>query len=257
VTPRERWWAIAAGAGAGFAGGMFGVGGGVVMVPLLSGPLKLTQHQAHGTSLAVIGIASLVSAAVYAFYGNVAWVVAVVVGIASALAARWGARLAARFSNRGLARVFAVFLFVVALRLLWAPPHAGVTHPVHGVAQIAMEVVLGLGVGILAGFMGVGGGILAVPAFTILLGMPQQLAQGTSLAVILGAAPAGAREHARRGNVILTFVPWLALGAIVGGPVASVFVQRVTQTTLVRAFAIFLIVNAVIGWVRSGAPRKP
>ena len=106
----------------------------------------------------------------------------------------------------------------------------------------------------MAGYMGVGGGILAVPAFTLLLGMPQQMAQGTSLAVILATAPAGALEHHRHGNVATELVPAFAVGTVLGGPLASLLAQHMPQTLLVRAFAVFILVNAVGIWMR--AERK-
>ena len=99
--------------------------------------------------------------------------------------------------------------------------------------------------------MGVGGGILAVPAFTLLLGMSQQLAQGTSLTVILAAAPAGAAEHARHGNVAWRLVPMLALGAVVGGPVASWLAQGLPHLLLARGFAVSLLINAAFTWIRA------
>jgi uncharacterized membrane protein YfcA len=249
VTGRERAIAIAAGAAAGFFGGLFGVGGGVILVPLLTGRLRFTQHQAHGTSLAVIGVTAIVSVAVYAAHGNVRWGVAILVGLLSAVSARWGARLANTLSAPALTRTFAVFLLLVAARLLASPQPASV--PVSGAWAIALDLALGLAVGLLAGFMGVGGGILAVPAFSLLLGMTQTMAQGSSLLVILFAAPAGAIEHGRRGNVVLRFVPWLALGAAIAGPFSSWWVQRLPRDLLTRAFGVFLIVNGVWTWIRA------
>jgi uncharacterized membrane protein YfcA len=91
-----------------------------------------------------------------------------------------------------------------------------------------------------------------VPAFTLVLGMPQAIAQGTSLAVILVTAPAGGFEHHRHGNVRLRLVPWLALGAMAGGPAAAWLAQWLPQATLARLFALFLLANAVHLWVRQG-----
>ena len=114
----QRLLAFGAGLGAGVAGGLFGVGGGLVLIPILTGFFRLTQHQAHGTSLAVIGATALVSVVVYATHGNVAWATAALVAIASMFTARLGARLTTRFSPHGLAKAFAVFIFLVAIRLL-------------------------------------------------------------------------------------------------------------------------------------------
>ncbi len=249
-----RAWA--GGALAGIAGGFFGVGGGIVVVPILTGTFKLTQHQAHGTSLAIIGAAAIASLVVYALHGNVAWVTAGIVGIASVWSARWGARLAARLSSERLAQAFAVFLVIVAVRLLWKAPPAGDHALTASATGIAIDLGIGLAVGLLAGFMGVGGGILAVPAFTLLLGMSQQVAQGTSLAVILLTAPAGALEHHRHGNVVTRLIAPFALGAALGGPLASLLAQRLPQTVLVRAFAVFILLNAVNLWVRAERKRR-
>ena len=252
MTARVRVRALLAGLVAGIAGGLFGVGGGLVLIPLLTGGLGLTQHRAHGTSLAAIGATAAASLFVYGAHASVAWGTAALVGIASALTARYGARWAARTSTRRLAHAFAVFLALVALRLLWkTPAPAGSPFP-PGAASVGFDLALGAAVGLLAGFMGVGGGILAVPAFSLILGMSQQAAQGTSLAVILVTAPAGAIEHARHGNVAGKLVPALALGAALGGPLASWLALRLPHEALARAFGVFLLANALHVWARSG-----
>jgi uncharacterized membrane protein YfcA len=248
--------AFLAGVLAGLASGFFGVGGGLVTIPLLTGYFHFSQHQAHGTSLAVIALTTLVSLTVYALFGNVAWAAAALIAPASLITARYGARLAARTSARGLARIFAAFLVLVALRLLWKVPEAHPFEAHAGPLWVGLAVVLGLAVGLLSGYMGVGGGILVVPALTLLAGMPQQLAQGTSLAVIVVAAPAGAIEHARHGNVVGKVVPAVACGAALGGPLASWWVQGLPHALLARSFAVLLLANATQTWIRAGRPAR-
>lgn len=255
MTGRERLNVLLAGFAAGGAGGLFGVGGGLVLIPILTSALGLTQHRAHGTSLAVIGFAALVSVVVYGSHGNVAWFTAALIAAGSLLTARLGARLAARTSARGLTRAFAVFLVVVAIRLLVSTPEASGRGIGMGPVALATDLSLGLVVGLFSGYFGVGGGLLIVPALSLFQGMPQQLAQGTSLAAILVIAPAGALEHARHGNVVGRLVPALAVGAAIGGPVASWLVQALPHTALARAFAVFLLGNAVWTWVRAGRAR--
>ncbi len=245
---------ILPGLAAGLAGGLFGVGGGTILVPILTGAYRLSQHQAHGTSLAIVGATSLVSVVIYALHGNVSWVIAAITGFASIFTARWGARLAARTPAKRLARAFAVLLIVVAIRMALANPSGAAQFPLGG-ATLVIAILTGALAGLLSGFMGVGGGTVAVPAFTMLLGMPQQLAQGTSLAMILVTAPAGAIEHHRHGNVVLALVPPLAVGAALGGPLASLVVQPLSQVLLSRAFAVFLAANAVNLWARAGQTR--
>ena len=66
------------------------------------------------------------------------------------------------------------------------------------------------------------------------------------------SAPAGALEHHRHGNVIWRHVPMLAIGAAVGGPIGSAAAQALPHAWLVRGFAAFLLVNAVLMWRRAG-----
>lgn len=244
---------VLGGVAAGVAGGLFGVGGGIVLVPLLTSRFRLTQHQAHGTSLAVIGLTAVAGVVVYALFGQVVWRTAAVVGLTSVIAAGWGARLAARTPSVGLARAFAVLLLLVAVRLLSDVPAVGEVVPPRGAAALAFELLLGLGVGALSGYMGVGGGVLAVPAFTLVLGMSQQTAQGTSLAVILVTGPAGTFEHARHGNVVLAVVPTLAVGTMIGAPLSSWVAQLLSHEILFRSFAIFLMANAAYTWIRASS----
>ena len=254
--PGERLRGTAAGFVAGLAGGLFGVGGGIVLVPMLTGALGLTQHQAHGTSLAAIGATAVAGLVVYAAHGNVAWTTGAIMAVTSMLCARFGARLAARTSNVWLMRAFAILLVVVGLRLLWKAPAGSGALALEGLIGAAAALGVGAAVGLLAGYLGVGGGILAVPALTLLFGASQQTAQGTSLALILVTAPVGAIEHHRHGNVVGRLVPWLALGALTGAPLASALALRTPQAVLARGFALFLLANAVHSWIRAARASR-
>ena len=243
---------------AGLAGGLFGVGGGIILVPMLTAYLALSQHQAHGTSLAAIGATAVAGLVVYGLNGNVAWLPAGLLALASVPAARWGARLAARTSRERLTLAFATMLVVVAARILWRAPSGSSEHTLTGVLGIAAALAAGAAVGLLSGFMGVGGGIVAVPALTLVFGMSQQMAQGTSLALILVTAPFGALEHHRLGNVVPRLLPGLMLGALFGAPLASLAAQRLPQATLARGFAVFLLANAIrMIWVSLRRPAGP
>src|SRR5262245_11010230 len=194
--PRERsGWLVAAlaGFGAGLAGGLFGVGGGIIMVPVLTAFFGLTQHQAHGTSLAAVAATAVAGLVVYGLSSHVAWLPAALMAVSGAWTARQGARLAAKTGREHLTLAFACFVLAMGLRILWRVPvttaHAALSGgPFSGPAGIAAALAVGAAVGLLAGYMGVGGGVIAVPALTLLFGMSQQDAQGTRLALSLGSA---------------------------------------------------------------------
>ena len=105
------------GAAAGMLAGLTGVGGGVFLVPLMVGLLVMVQHQAHGTSLAVIFPIALVGAITYAIYGhilgNVDWGVILGLALGGIVGVVLGARLMMRVPARQLRWTFGIFLVVV------------------------------------------------------------------------------------------------------------------------------------------------
>ena len=105
------------GVGAGFVGGLFGVGGGVVMVPGLVLLMGLDQHRAHATSVAAI--VAVASAALVPFVadGEVDWSAAGAILLGSVVGAVLGARLIARISPVWLARTFVIITVVAAARM--------------------------------------------------------------------------------------------------------------------------------------------
>jgi uncharacterized protein len=106
------------GLAAGLLAGMFGVGGGVVFVPVLIA-LGLDHHEAIGTSLLAIIPTVLVGTWSQSRYGNVRWRPALVLGVAAAITAQGGAALAESLSDATLRRLFAVLLVVVAFQVAW------------------------------------------------------------------------------------------------------------------------------------------
>jgi len=258
---RGGWLAAAlAGFAAGLAGGLFGVGGGIILVPMLTAFFALSQHQAHGTSLAAVAATAVSGVVAYGLGGNVAWLPAAAMAVTSVFAARLGARLAARTSRGGLTTAFALLLFVVGVRMLWSTREVSGGHLLVGPVGLAASLPVGAAVGLFSGYLGVGGGLIAVPALTLLFGMSQHMAQGTSLALILLTAPFGAIEHGRHGNVAVGLLPGLMVGAAIGAPLASIVAQRLPQATLAQGFGIFLIANALrMGWsqLRAGSSSRP
>ena len=122
------------------------------------------------------------------------------------------------------------------------------------VAEALIAVVAGVVAGAYAGLLGVGGGIVMVPAMVLLLDQPQRVAEGTSLLAIVGTSLIAARAHHREGLVLPRFAVSLAAGGVGGAILGSLIAVSVIEDELVlrRIFAGFLIAMAV--WITARRP---
>lgn len=228
---------------AGFFGGMVGLGGGVVMIPLMVGLLKLSQHKAHGTSLVAVF-----------FTGS--WEPS-----PTASRAPWTSRPPSSWPSppssppawgpatpTAPGSVAQAGLRLVSLPRLLSPPLKALPGPqgpgARGAGPRPGLLLSGAFTGFLSGMMGVGGGTIMVPAMVLLLGMPQHTAQGTSLLAMVPASLVGAYTHFRLGNVeeglALGLVPGVFLGTFLGGELA----HFLPETGLRLVFAAVLLWTA-------------
>ncbi len=231
---------------AGLVGGLVGVGGGVLMVPLMVEWLKLRQHEAHGTSLVAIVFTGVAGSVAYGLQGSVDLFAALLLASTAMLSARQGARFAASLAEWKLKRSFGGFLLFVAslLALKSFLPTLFPSNPlgVSGISHFVKAGVLlltGLITGFLSGMMGVGGGLLMVPAMVLLVGITQHTAQGTSLLVMVPAGMVGAWTHWRLGNVVASLVPGLILGVLAGTQIGAHFAHALPENHLRLFFAAF------------------
>jgi hypothetical protein len=111
--------------------------------------------------------------------------------------------------------------------------------------EIFQLLAIGLAAGFLAGLLGIGGGVVLVPAMVLILAFDQHVAQGTSLVVMIPAALTGSYTHHRNGRLVLRDAAWLGAGGILGAILGSVFALSMEDTLLQRLFAAFLVVSAV------------
>ena len=119
---REILISILIGAAAGMLAGLTGVGGGLLLVPLMVGLLAVAQHQAHGTSLAVIFPIALIGAITYAIHGHIVghvdWELILGLALGGLAGVVLGARLMMRVPARQLRQIFGIFLVVVGIFMI-------------------------------------------------------------------------------------------------------------------------------------------
>ena len=210
------------GLAAGFLSGLFGVGGGILLVPALVIVLKLGQKLAHGTSLAaVLPIATGEPARVHdRGQGRLA-------GRRAARAAApicgaiIGTHILHRLPQRAVGWAFAVVLLATAITS--ARRHQRRVRPRRPVdpRRVLPLVVAGFLTGILAGLLGVGGGIVMVPAMVVGFGIPAVVAKGTSLAVIIPTSIMGTIRNRSNRNVDLRLAAVVGIAGVVSAYGAS------------------------------------
>ena len=231
---------VLVGLAAGFLSGLFGVGGGVLMVPALVLVLHMGQRLAHGTSLAAIVPISIAGVAGYALEGEVDWAASLFLIIGSAgLGARIGTHLLHVLPQRVLALVFASVLLITAVRMVLDDSDAA-GRPDLTIAAALGLVLVGVVAGTAAGLLGVGGGIVMVPAMVLFVGIPAAAAKASSLAVIIPTALVGTQRNLKRQNADLRVAAVVGLSGVVSSFLASQISVDLDEQLSNRLFAALL-----------------
>jgi len=235
--------AIVVGLVAGFLSGLFGVGGGILIVPALVLVMRMDQRLAHGTSLAAVLPIALSSTLSYTLEDKVDWPVAGLLAAGAVGGAVVGTHVLRTLPQRALGFCFAGLLAATALRMLIDHSDAGGRADLH-LASIVGLLLLGLASGVLAGLLGVGGGIIMVPAMVVLLRIPPAVAKGTSLAVIIPTSIMGTARNRKNGNADMPIAAIVGLAGVVSAFAASKVSVGMSETTSNVLFAALLLIVA-------------
>jgi uncharacterized membrane protein YfcA len=258
MTPRFVLTCIGIGLGAGLLSGLFGVGGGTVIVPLLVLLLGFDQRLAAGTSLAAIVPTATVGVISYALTGSVAWIPALILAVGAVGGAQIGTWLLPRVSQVALRWAFVGFLAVVIVSLFLVIPSRDAVLELTWLTGIGL-FVLGVITGTLAGLLGVGGGIIVVPALVLVFGASDLIAKGTSLLMMIPTAVSGTIGNIRRHNTDLRAAALIGLAACtttaLGAWIATI-VDPLVGNILFAAFLTFIAVQMALRAVRAQREGK-
>ncbi len=230
--------------------GLLGSGGSILTVPVLVYLLGQDEKVAIAGSLFIVGAVALSGGLVFAYRRTVHWRSVLYFGVPG-MAGTWvGAWISKPVSGEVQLIVFAIVMLLAAGLMLRGPQTARevpVEPPRRSRLKIGLE---GLAVGVLTGFVGVGGGFLIVPALVLLGGLPMHLAIGTSLMIIALKSATGFVKYlevlgdldlAVDWSVLLAFTALGVVGSLVGRKIG----KRVPAAKLRRVFALFLVVIGV------------
>ncbi|WEK53631.1 MAG: sulfite exporter TauE/SafE family protein [Candidatus Cohnella colombiensis] len=253
-------------------GSIVGLGGGIIIVPvlvLLGKPLVgevVTSQVAVGTSLAVLIFTALSATYTYRKQGKVDFRTGWLLFITSGPAAMLGAQLTNGIQQGPFQLSFGLFMFVMfglmvarerlkPLNINWRIKRTftegnGTVHT-YGY-NLSLALIIGAAVGLCSGLFGIGGGSLFVPIMVLLFRFPPHVATATSMFVILLSSITGSGVHVWNGNVDWLLFAALAPGAIIGGRIGALIAARLSGKQLMwllratlLAMAIYLIIEGI------------
>ncbi len=243
-TPRAYAAFVGIGLLAGVLSGLFGVGGGTVIMPMLVLLLAFDQRLAAGTSLAAIVPTASVGVISYALHGSVAWIPAAILAAGAVVGAQIGTRLLPRISQTALRWCFVGFLVVVIVTLFVVIPSRSAVFEL-GLLNGVLLALVGVGTGILAGLIGVGGGVIVVPVLMLAFGTSDLEAKGTSLLMMIPTAISGTIGNLRNKNVDLVAAGVIGVSACTTTALGAWLATLIDPLLGNVLFAAYLVVIAV------------
>ncbi|SDW10929.1 sulfite exporter TauE/SafE family protein [Nitrosomonas communis] len=252
-----EWWLIylLLGAGIGFLAGLLGIGGGLVIVPVLAYiftaqnfPSDRILHLALGTTMATIIFTSLASLRMHHAHGAVNWWIVRYLAPGIILGTLAGSTFAGRLSTEVLGMIFVIFIYYAATQM-WLNITPTSRHALPG--KFGM-VVAGSLIGALSSLVAIGGGLLTVP-FLSMCNVKLQYAIGTSAAVGFPIAVAGTIGYIINGllqmqplpdyslgYVYLPALGWIAGASMLTAPLGARATHRMQTATLRKIFVVLL-----------------
>jgi uncharacterized protein len=253
--------------------GLFGVGGGFLVTPMLHAAFGLPYTLAVGTSLCFTLGAATTGAARHARVGNLDAKSALIIG-GGAVSGSWlGVGLhghlertlhgGAGLSFDGLMDIlFIVLLAATAALFLLRPSAVGrgrsplqmldvrpfVNLPGLHLPRVSLVglVLVGIAIGAMGGLLGIGGGVFVVPLLTLVVGMPIHKAVGTSLGIVFCSAAVSAAQFAAKGEVDLVSAMWLLAGSAAGIQAGTTLCRRLSPRLLTRLFVVVVALAIVL-----------
>ena len=247
-------------------GTLVGAGGGFVVVPILLLVYHATPQQAIGTSLVVVFFNALSGTAAYIRQKRVDYQTGWRFAVATVPGSIIGAYLSSFFTSRFFDGLFGVLLIVLAVFLNLRPDASrarpqtmgeGTPLPPHQVRRDIVDadggrfvyvfnlrrgVVLSFFVGFLSSILGIGGGIVHVPAMVYFFSFPAHVATATSHFVLVITALTGAASHLALGDVLWLPALSMSVGAVVGAQGGALISRRLKGQTIVRVLSLALVV---------------
>lgn len=254
----------------GIMGGMLGIGGGVVVIPLLVWVVRIDQRSAQGTSLALAVILVIANLVNYwnqeprlLFWDTPSIIFSACMAAGGIVGASLSSTWALKLPLDKLTRVFSLIMLFAAFWMIRGglmAAAAGAHAPIQPVTPLDLItgiefLMTGLIAGIASGFTGIGGNVVMVPILTELLHIDQKFAQGYAVGAMFPIVYTGARKYIQQKAGNLATVLWLAPGSVAGVYLGGILLKNLSSPNLKLTFGVFLILVATWQLI-SGGPGK-
>jgi uncharacterized protein len=248
--------AVVCGAVVGLILGVIGGGGSVLAVPMLVYIVGVkSPHVAIGTSVVAVAMSAFANLIDHARRGHVVWPVAILFAVSGVSGALLGSTLGKQTEGQKLLILFGILMILLAVRM--ALNRDGDAEPATRLDRASTPRVAGIGfaAGALAGFFGIGGGVLAVPGLVAAAALPMIMAIGSSLVSVTAFGCTTATVYALSGLIdwwlVLLFVSGSIAGGITGSRLATRLAARKRALSLlfaavVAAVGVYVIVRGVM-----------
>jgi uncharacterized protein len=249
--------AIASGGIVGFSLGLIGGGGSILAVPLLLYVAGVADaHAAIGTSAIAVAANAFANLLSHARGGHVRWPSAILFASVGVVGAITGSTVGKHVDGRQLLTLFAALMMVIAFLMQRRRQLLEGAAPAWSAPVVAKLSAVGLSVGTLSGFFGIGGGFLIVPGLVFASGMATIDAIGSSLLSVGAFSLVTAGNYASSGLLLWNVAAEFILGGIVGGLVGTRLAMRLSRNRILlnRMFGGVLGVVAVYMLMRSLYP---
>jgi uncharacterized membrane protein YfcA len=266
MTPLHFLLAIGSGAVAGLLGGLFGIGGGIFLVPVLSLGFGLPMHQAIAASIVAVIATSSATASVYVEKGMSNIRLGMSLEVMTTIGAVLGGLAANALAGETLRRIFGIFLLCMAVLMWWRSrtkgegsirydPTAAISGSYYdeaakrtveySVRKLGAGMLVSFFAGNMSGLLGVGGGIIKVPVMNMVCGVPIKASTATSNLMIGVTAVASASIFFLHGNVHPYYTSAAVLGVLGGSRLGTIIGTKIRGATLMALFVAVLFITAL------------
>jgi len=235
----------------GAAGGLFGIGGGLLAIPILGLFFGLDQQHAQGTAMVMVAPNVLIGLYTYAKRGKMNRRIAVALALSAVPFTYLGAHLATHVASAPLRRGFAIFLIAIGCVFVWrALRGKPTTDADEKKTPWPVAIPIGIAGGILSGVFSVGGAVFAVPVLSIVFGISQAAAQGLGLALVAPGTLVGLYAYVTAGDIDWPLAIPLAFAGMLTVSYGVTLAYKLPEKTLRLLFAALIFLSAAGLWFK-------